>query len=477
MAAWFGAATGRVGLRGVAGPVNAAVDTARKSIWLNGQLLTQPFALDLPDNGHLTAYMPIWYIGQALSAAGYTESWQAATHTWVLGTPTHGDFSGVPVGTGPAHIVVNGQLVKNLPMAVHRDPAAGPNAAPTTYMPIYYIQQILRAAGIPSAWDGQRWSIQLAASPMTVLGFVTNFDGTDTSLQDLEAHTQVNAFSTFASVIDAAGNLYGEPDAEEAADAASAPMGAYVTVANINDQTGEFDPDMSHQLLSNPAATSKLIRGIVGLVAGSPFRGVTIDFEMLSSADRSAYTAFLTQLSQQLSAAGKQLQVAVPGVTAGGSAYDLASIADVSNTVLVMAYDYSYPGGPAGAIAPVWWVEQVLKYTTQYVPASKILLGVPFYGYDWSGGKTRALSLPAVNSLLQAEQATASWDAKDEAPYFTYTSNGTAHTVYFEDAQSLQAKLALVNTYHLQGISIWHMDLEDAASWSAVQGFLAQPRS
>jgi len=455
-----------------------------KSVYVGQQLMSKPFAFAAADGSHLTTFMPIWYIGKALEAAGYTQSWNGQTKTWTLGTAASADFSTVPVGSGEAQIVVNGHLVRRLPMAVQRDPAASKSAQATTYMPIYYIQQVLRAAGLQSTWNGQSWKIDkpvTPAKPLTVLGFVTRFQQNETSLNDLKSHPEVNAFSAFASVIGAGGTVLGAPSATERAYAASAADGAFITVANLNENTGQFDAALTHQVLSSPTATAHLVTAIVNLVRHSQFQGVTIDFELMPSSERADYAQFLTTLSGQLQTAGKQLQVAVPGVTYANTAYNLATIGRVSSSVLLMAYDYSYPGGPAGAIAPLWWVNDVLSYATKSIPASKIILGLPFYGYDWHGGKTTAVSLPTVDKVIAANHIHPSWDAKDQAPYFTYTtpassagSRAVTHTVYYENASSMKDKLALVGSYHLQGISIWHMDLEDQAVWSAVQQYLQQ---
>ena len=46
-----------------------------------------------------------------------------------------------------------------------------------------------------------------------------------------------------------------------------------------------------------------------------------------------------------------------------------------------------------------------------------------------------------------------------EAAWFNYTdTTGQRHVVWFEDARSVRARLALVEEYGLAGISIWTAD-------------------
>ncbi|MCL6637110.1 MAG: hypothetical protein K6T26_04090 [Alicyclobacillus sp.] len=134
----------------------------KTSIVVNGQTLSNPYAFAFSDGSNNTTYIPIYYVGKALEAAGFKQVWTG--NTWVLSTNTKADFSSIDVGTGNASIIVNGQLVKKVNTHVAKDPAGGPNAVPTTYMPIYYVDQIFQAAGINFSWDGSTWSV---TSPKT----------------------------------------------------------------------------------------------------------------------------------------------------------------------------------------------------------------------------------------------------------------------------------------------------------------------
>lgn len=446
----------------------------RKTVSVNGKTLSQPYAFVASDGSNETTYMPIWYVGQALQAAGFSQSWDGGSHTWTL-TTSQGDFGSLPEGKGSANIVLNGRLIKRLNTYVALDPAGGNKAQPTVYMPIYYIQQIFQAAGIQSTWNGQSWSIASSKTKPIVFGFVTNYGGSTDSLSDLKAHPDVTELSTFTHSIAENGGLVGTLFMAAGAYGASKNFPAYVTITNLNVSSGTFDGPLAHRILNNPSESQALIQNITDLLAKTPFTGINLDFEMLPASDRTVFTQFLSGLSQRLHATGKQLSVDVPAVTNDTSAYDYAAIGRTSDQVILMAYDYSYPGGPAGPIAPVWWVNQVLAYTTKSIAANKVLLGLPAYGYDWFNGKTQALKLPAIDQLIATRSIAPQWDATDEAPYFTYTTNQTTHTVYYENAQSIQDKLKLAQQYHLLGVALWHMGTEDQAIWTPIQQYLVSP--
>ena len=116
------------------------------------------------------------------------------------------------------------------------------------------------------------------------------------------------------------------------------------------------------------------------------------------------------------------------------------------------------------AVAPLNMVRQVLDYAAQVIPAGKILMGVPNYGYDWTlpfVQGTAARSLTNIDAVTLAGQAGAGiqYDQTAQSPFFRYyDGDGRQHEVWFEDARSLRAKYALVNEYGLAGVSFWNLN-------------------
>ena len=129
-----------------------------------------------------------------------------------------------------------------------------------------------------------------------------------------------------------------------------------------------------------------------------------------------------------------------------------------------LLYEWGYTYGPAMAVSPVNMVRRVLNYATEVMPAGKILMGVPNYGYNWTlpfvqGTAARPLTNIGAVTLAGSVGADIRFDDAAQSPFFTYTaSDGKRHEVWFEDARSLRAKYALVNEYGLAGISYWNLN-------------------
>ena len=129
-----------------------------------------------------------------------------------------------------------------------------------------------------------------------------------------------------------------------------------------------------------------------------------------------------------------------------------------------LLYEWGYTYGPAMAVSPINMVRRVLNYATEAIPAGKILMGVPNYGYNWTlpfvqGTAARPLTNVGAVTLAGSVGADIRFDETAQSPFFTYTaSDGKRHEVWFEDARSLRAKYALVNEYGLAGISYWNLN-------------------
>ncbi len=135
-------------------------------------------------------------------------------------------------------------------------------------------------------------------------------------------------------------------------------------------------------------------------------------------------------------------------------------------------YEWGYRYGEPMAVAPANQVRRVLQYAVTAMPAGKILLGIPNYGYDWIVGSSAAATVVsnvgAINIAVQ-NNAQIFFDETAKAPYFNYRdSAGRRHEVWFEDARSIQAKLDLVREFGLAGVSFWHIGTYFAQAWEVL---------
>ena len=243
-------------------------------------------------------------------------------------------------------------------------------------------------------------------------------------------------------------------------------------------EAGQFDTGRAAFILTDYEAQGRLAAEVLQTVLRKDFAGLDVDFEYLPGQLAAAYAAFLGRLRQLLAAQGRFLWAALAPKTSRRQrgllyeGHDYAAVAAAVDGVLLMTYEWGYTYGPPMAVAPLPNVRAVLDYAVTEIPAEKIFLGVPNYGYDWPlpfiQGETRAQSISNQRAIELAVQYGVSiqYDETAQSPFFHYTdAGGTAHEVWFEDARSMDAKLRLAAGYGFQGAGFWNLMRPFSQTW------------
>ena len=241
---------------------------------------------------------------------------------------------------------------------------------------------------------------------------------------------------------------------------------------------GNFSNELAHLLLNDSSMQEHLQSQVLKTLEERGYQGLDVDFEYIYPQDAPAYAAFLARLTQALNPLGYLVAAALAPKTSAGQkgllyeGHSYPTIARGVNRVLLMTYEWGYTYGPPMAVAPLPNVRQVVEYALTEMPAEKIWLGVPTYGYDWPlpfvQGQTKARSLSPVEAVSLAVDygAEIQYSQSAQAPWFRYTDDmGIAHEVWFEDARSIQAKLALVPEYGLDGVGYWSLMRPFPQNW------------
>jgi spore germination protein len=248
------------------------------------------------------------------------------------------------------------------------------------------------------------------------------------------------------------------------------------TISNTRD--GTWDPALVQTVLHDPELVARHVQEIVGLVRQQGFAGVDIDYEELAAADRDVFTAFVVRLGKALHAEDKVLSVDLfakdsdAGYDQRNLAQDYAAIGRAADQVRLMAYDWHWQTSSAGPIAPADWVDRVLTYAVHEIAAHKIVLGVPTYGYGWDATDGQLVSWLQAYAMSEQHGAPVHWDQKAQSPWLAYTDDqGAEHTVWFENAFSVKAKLQLAQSYRIGGVFLWLVGDEDDGLWSIVSAY------
>ena len=242
-----------------------------------------------------------------------------------------------------------------------------------------------------------------------------------------------------------------------------------LTLTNLL-ETGGFSSQIAHAILTDQTVQDAFLENTETLLRQGGWYGVNVDFEYVYQFDRESYNQFLRRLTERMHQLGYIVVTALAPKLSDDqqgllySAHDYAAHGQTVDYVVLMTYEWGYTYGPAMAVAPVNMVRRVLDYAAQAIPAGKILMGVPNYGYDWTlpfVQGTAARSLSNIDAITLAGQVRAGiqYDQAAQSPFFRYyDGDGRQHEVWFEDARSLRAKYALVKEYGLAGVSFWNLN-------------------
>jgi len=243
-----------------------------------------------------------------------------------------------------------------------------------------------------------------------------------------------------------------------------------------------FNNELVHIISQSGAPRDRLIQNITETVSRKGYKGVDVDFEFIRKEDGPGFVEFVRQLTGQMHALNVPVSVALAPKTSDdqrGLLYegvDYAALGAAADSVLLMTYEWGYTYGPPMAVAPLPNVQRVLDYGLSRIPAQKIKLGIPNYGYDWPlpfvSGETKATTVGNEEAVRIAWEkgAVIRYDEQAQSPWFSYGEGGQEHVVWFEDVRSIRAKLNLVLEKGLMGAGYWNLLRPFMANWLLLNG-------
>jgi spore germination protein len=252
-----------------------------------------------------------------------------------------------------------------------------------------------------------------------------------------------------------------------------------MVITNI-EQGGSFSSDLAHTILTSEQVQNTLLNNVVQNLQAKNYYGLDIDFEYVYPNDREAYNRFVRKTVDRLHPLGFTVTTALAPKTSATQqgtlyeAHDYAFHGATVDHVILMTYEWGYTYSPAQAVAPLNRVEEVLQYAVTEIPSEKILMGIPNYGYNWTlpfvqGSAARTISHTAAVALALRVGAEIKFDQEAQSPFFNYYEQGREHVVWFEDARSIAAKLALVDKYNLAGVSYWTINSFFPQNWLVLE--------
>ncbi|MFZ2886633.1 MAG: glycosyl hydrolase family 18 protein [Minisyncoccia bacterium] len=289
--------------------------------------------------------------------------------------------------------------------------------------------------------------------------------------------------------------------------------------------------DAMQEVLSNTAKRQLLVRMIVDEVNVNGYDGIDIDFEGKRYETGPHFSKFLQELYKGMG--DKWVQCTIETRTpladryheteapadAGQYVNDFNVINKNCDRVRFMSYDQqtidqkraSETTEPYGPVSDTVWVEKTIKEALKTIPAKKIVIGIPTYGYEWDV-KTYADNQHTYD-LLWSFNPKYGWDLANEYNItpgrnfggeigFTYfpkdgplsmprpasswpfnlvanaasalttaqNTNVSYRMVTWQDSQAIADKVALAKKLGIRGVAVFKIDGgEDPKMWEVLK--------
>ena len=267
-----------------------------------------------------------------------------------------------------------------------------------------------------------------------------------------------------------------------------------------------MDPELISAILKNNQTSSTAVSSIMSAYRDYHFDDINIDFEYIgepTAQDRDSFVNFIRDLKLACQAQNKACRLDIDIFADSASKnrlWNLSALNPLVDRFIVMTYDYyRKTSTQAGPVAPLTGkcheftstncldqdIMSHLAQITKLLPSEKIILGIPFYGYEWQTAdenflsntypRTGALaSFSRIQSLAQdptVSSISARWSDTTLSPYLVFQKGQEIHQIHFEDVRSLAEKIKLVKSANLGGIAIWALGYETPFSdlWEPVK--------
>ena len=254
------------------------------------------------------------------------------------------------------------------------------------------------------------------------------------------------------------------------------------TVSPANSDGGETQA-LSAYMLGSEQLRKQVVAQIAA--AAADYDGVVIDFENLKGdQSKQDFNAFLTELKATMTPASNQLFVAVQPARRPGQpyydGYDYRAIGRMADRVILMAHDYyaksltddemnsGFNVTPLAPIGEVYYaLESITAPGTGVEDVSKILLQFSFDSAQWktqNGVIINRTPFNPTNAAIAArisQGAVPQYSYKYESPFIIFFNeeDGTNNIVWYENKQSIAAKMRLASMFQVKGVSFWRLGI------------------
>ena len=257
-------------------------------------------------------------------------------------------------------------------------------------------------------------------------------------------------------------------------------MGCQVWAVVDNINSSSLQQLDNHTFLTTLDARTNLISQLTDEAKTYGFDGINVDFELIPEENGEDYIEFIRELSIACRNAGIILSVDTYPNFSFNSHYHLDEQGVFADYIVIMGYDEHYAGSQeAGSVASISYVTQGIQMAlNDGIAKDRLVNAIPFYSRVWEtdGGQvsSKALGMQDIQDYIQAHGMSVNWSAEAGQNYAETTEDGRKIQIWVEDAQSIQQKLDVMQSFGIKGVAEWRLQFETADVWDTISNYMNQ---
>lgn len=238
-------------------------------------------------------------------------------------------------------------------------------------------------------------------------------------------------------------------------------------------------PDINMNTIMKSSTKRKaLVDYMISATLENGIDGINIDFERITAEGGPAFIQFLRELSVETHKNNIILSVDNYALASVTGFYNRREQGNVVDYVIIMGYDEHWASSyTAGSVASINYVERGIRETVNEVPAEKVINAVPFYTRIWRTNDKGQVGSDTIGMQMQKDWIaqvgmTTAWDNETCQNYGEAEVGGKTCQIWCEDAESLEVKLNVMDSFGIAGVAEWKLGFETDDVWDVFEKYM-----
>ena len=307
---------------------------------------------------------------------------------------------------------------------------------------------------------------ETGTAPITV-AFYTSW--TESSAPSLAKHLgQVDWVAPTLLFLDQTGGMKTADDAPLRRVLTGALHQPLVVPVLQNAENSQWNGDLAAAIVHDPKRRAVLEKQIEDYIAVSGYGGIMVDFERMPASSLRDLQTFLSELKATLGPRHKVVSATVP---VDDPTWNLPAFANVTDKIVLMAYDeHSEPGDP-GPVASDGWFWNHVSQSLAGLPKGKAIVALGNYGYDWHDGKADTQTVEEGWLDAHDSGVTRLYNKASGNLGFAYDDQGSRHEVWLLDAASSWNQMQMLSKMGIADVALWRLGAEDPGFWPTLKAW------